>query len=183
MLATIANHGIHCATAATMTSMVHSLSGLVDPSSAPVHRNRTDDLHHSGLRLHIKDDLITPFLEESSVELYHRLQEAGALEVWGEPSASADDYWRCIDRAVRSQAKNSAAFSPMGKNTAPPPPSLARLRLLQEQCHRAATVEKALESERHERDGLLRSRSWRATAPSRRFRHVLARLRRQMAKT
>ena len=181
MLASIATHGIHCATAATMTRMVHRLTGLTDPSAPSLHRNRTDDLNHSGLRLHIDDSVITPFVEESSVELFARLQEADALAVWADPTSSTNDYWRCIDRAVKVQAKNASAFRPLGKDAVPLSPSLARLRLLQEQCQRAVTLEQALIDQRRQRDMVVRSRIWRATAPYRRLRHRLAQLRRRLS--
>jgi hypothetical protein len=181
MLNSIASHHIHCAKAATMTGMVHSLTGLVDRLSKPVHINRTDDQNKSDLPLHIDEAVISPFVEESSVELFQRLQEAGALEVWGEPASSVDDYWRCIDRALKVLAKNASTLHPLGKDTSPPPPSLARLRLLQEQGQRAATLEQAFNHQRQERDRLLSSRIWRATAPYRRLRRRLAHLRRRLS--
>lgn len=180
MLASIATHCIHCATAPTMASMVQSLTGLTCLSSTPVHNNRADDLNHSGLRLHIDDAVITPYVEESAVELFRRLQEAGALEVWDEPSTAAEEYWRCIDRALKAQARSSSAHHPLAKATTPLPssPAIARLHLLQELTAKAELLGEV----RRERDDLLRSRSWRATAPYRRFRRLLARLRRRLGR-
>ena len=182
MLASIATHGIHCTRAATMAGMARSLTGLeLDTSSASMRHNRTDDLNPSGLRLHIEEDVIAPFVEESSVELFHRLQEAGALEVWGDPGpAAVDDYWRCIDRALKAQAASSDAPRPLRKETdpLPLPPSLARLRLLQDLTDKSV----ALGQRERERDEILGSHIWRGTAPYRRFRHRLARLRRRLSR-
>jgi hypothetical protein len=166
MLNSIASHGIHCATASTMASMVRSLTGIGDPDSPPVHLNRTNDIHPSGFDLRIEDEVITPFVEESSMELFRRLQEAGALEVWGEPASTADDYWRCIDRALKGQAASSGFCRPPGEDIDPMPPSasFARFKLFDDLSQKA-----------QERDRLLGSRIWRATAPYRRFRHWLLR--------
>lgn len=182
MLVSIATHGIHCAKAAMMACMARSLTGLaLDTSSASVHHNRTDDLNPSGLRLHIEEDVIAPFVEESSIELFHRLQEAGALEAWGEPGpAAADDYWRCIDRALKAQGASSDAPQPLRKQTdpLPQPPSLARLRLLKDFTEKTT----ALEQRQRELNELLGNRIWRAIAAYRRFRHRLARLRRRLGR-
>jgi hypothetical protein len=144
-----------------------------------VHHNRTDDLNPSGLRLHTEEDVIAPFVEESSVELFHRLQEAGALEVCGEPGPAAEeDYLRCIDRALKAQAACSDAPSPLRKEAdpLPLPPSFARLRLFKDLTDKSVSLGR-LEEERNE---FLGSRIWRCTAPYRRFRHRLARLRRRL---
>jgi hypothetical protein len=82
---------------------------------------------------------------------------------------------------VKVQAKNASAFRPLGKDAVPLSPSLARLRLLQEQCQRAVTLEQALIDQRRQRDMVVRSRIWRATAPYRRLRHRLAQLRRRLS--
>ncbi len=169
MLASIVAHRIHCATAPTMASMAQCLTGLGGSAAAQIHLNRTDDLIASGVNLHIGDNVITPFVEDSSMELFHRLQESGVFDVWAEPTPTSDEYWRRIDQALKVTAASArpGCFQQFGTNAdpVPPSPSLARLKLFQDLTKKA-----------QERDGLVHSRIWRATAPYRRFRDWLTRL-------